>query len=480
MSYSPRTTASLCLATATWMLTAAGCGMVADMQHMRRNTDDMAQTTHDVKSSTDQVSERTDQVARDTRDVRATTAEVGSATREMNQSTKDMKDATERMAAKTDALAQDTRAMRQAAENLNQTTKDLKSATDQVAAKTVEMAKTTQDVKAATDAVAKKEDQLVQSTEAVKSATEKMGTTIEDLSKQSTAMRKDIGSLYQDLRQGDALKVRGEALNRMVAAQTLQEKLASAAKYFVAFEFQLWKGTGADNAGRLDLLRRDAVTELLYAVDAYVGPNSDSWSVSPAARDAKSLNLYALVATLDMVNTNQQTEEGGVATEAIAGGMMTLLTDGLGARASLDSGKLLESDLPKYQEAVLLAEAKAQYLIQLRQNVLPALLVNQLATTGSKTLSELELVGMALFPWTAKVGEKERNLAELQYFATLLDKTLVARDALVKMGRPVRMDEGLVVVLKNLRFPDGETFTSARREALAGLQRRLDRLLKDN
>ena len=313
------------------------------------------------------------------------------------------------------SVQRDMKHMLNSTDHVDQTTKDMRQSTDEVKQATQDMKKST--------------DQMVQTTS--------------DLSKKTDDMKKATDDLYNDLRQADALRARTDSLSLMEKEGNQIVKINHAAHYFMAFEFQLWKGRGQDSPEKLDALRRDAINEFMRVIQGYI---SQSRSLSPLGMDSNSKNLNAMVAAMHSVNSNAigTIKEDG-------NGVMGLLKEGLKAKADLEAGKLALTDLPEYKKSVLEFEDDVTYLLQLRMNFLPAMVISQIGAPEGKQLNLLTQAKILLTPWTPYVGS--RNIAQLDQCQSIMGAAQKVRAFLTTINVTPRYDDLLMHVLGNMRFP---------------------------
>ncbi len=338
---------------------------------------------------------------------------------------------------------------------------------------TKNVSKTTREMKDSTDKVAKTSDGMAEDTKAMRQATESMQQAIENMSKKTDEVVKTTAGVeaktdqvYSDARQAQSLEIRTKSLSELEDTEDQVAKLSQAAHYFMAFEFQLWKNTSTDSLEKLAYLKRDAIDEFMRDVRRYI---PESHTLNPSRTDQKSKNLYALVATMHVLNSNSLPKEKGGGTS-----MVDLLSEGLLAKAKVESGEVKLSDLPEYQRAVLSFERDVVYLLNLRINFIPSMIVTELATKNGRYLSKLDLASMLVFPWRAYTSE--RNLGHFRLYSELLDEAAKAKNVLRLAGANVKIYPGLVQILKKMRFrsQDSAAESEVRRAAIEKLRAQIE------
>ena len=358
--------------------------------------------------------------------------------------------------------------------------------TDHVAETSDHMATDTKAMRQSTDVVAKTSDGMAKDTSAMRESTDAVAKTSEGMATDTSAMRQSTDAvrhstevvantsdnMYRDKRQSDAAMARAEALRNLTAATDQIAKLTYASEYLMAFEFQLWKNTGKDDAAYLDVLRNDAVSEFMREMHRFIPRNK---SLSPASKNNDMKSLYAIVAVMESINTNsvqQPTELGDL------GGMLELLRRGLTAGAEVKALHLASDALPKYQKSVLEFQSDAVYLLNLRVNFIPAMLVTVLASDNAHTLNLLELVGHMMWRWTAHV--KNMNDAALASYVALMAKVDATRQAVREVGEQSPVDGNLKKVIQHMHFSanDFSLASTSRSILMESLQESFSQLVR--
>lgn len=356
----------------------------------------------------------------------------------MESNTQKMNETTARMEEKTSDLSEETKKVRGATGDMLQETKQMNATTQQMQASTAKVAE----------------------------VTEKMAETTKEVKETSNDLREATINLYDDARQGTSLELRSHARQFMKATSEQLSKIGYAAQYFMAFEFQLWKGINSDNEAKMDLLRRDAIDELIRTVYEFM---PDKRSISPLSQTENMKNLYALCGTLHMVNSNgellrataendnaESLHDNQAADHKLVS-MLDLLQDGLAAKADLEKGSVKLEDLKPHQRAVLEHEGVVIYLLQVRANFLTAMTLKRLIAADGEQLSKLGQARKVYFSWTAKTAA--RNTAELHKFVDLLSQAQATRAFLAQVGAPAPIDKTIKRLLRNMRLADAELYS---------------------
>jgi hypothetical protein len=397
----------------------------------------------------------------------------------MSETTKQMQQSTEQMVETTSSMAETTEGMAGTMNTMAETTNGMAETTNGMAETMTEMASTTSGMAETMTTMAATHVTMAEEMETMSAATA-------DLQQTSNDLRDATINLYDDNRQGAALELRSNARQFMKSTDDQLAKLGYAGQYFMAFEYQLWKGAHSDDAAKLAALKRDAVEELIRAVYEFLPRRR---SVSPRSTSASMKNLYALVAALHAVNSNgvlrasvtsdEPLDSSAAALDVPAGvtSMLQLLEDGLAAKADLESGATLPEDLAPHQKSVLEHEGVVVYMLQLRANFLTAMVAQTLATSDGERLGFFGRMHHVLFRWTAKTAA--RNLAELNMYLELLNEAQAAQDFLASIGAPAPLDGTLKRFLKRMRIDEAELRSAvpARAETLRALADVVERLV---
>lgn len=467
------------------LLALNACSVEKGMKNMENNTEEMNDTTRDMNATTQEMNETT-------QDMNATTQKMEQKTTEMSEDTEEVREATEEMLRETGEMSETTKQMQQSTEQMVETTSGMAETMTEMATTTTEVADTMTTMADTMTGMAETHETMA---EDMGSVTEDMGTMAEDmetmtenletmsaattdLQQTSNDLREATINLYDDNRQGAALELRSNARQFMKAADDQLAKIGYAGQYYMAFEYQLWKGVYSDDAAKLATLKRDAVEELIRAAYEFLPRRR---SVSPRSTSASMKNLYALVATLHAVNSNgllrttvtsdEPLSVGTEAAERPAGiaSMLQLLQDGLSAKADLESGAILPESLAPHQKTVLEHEGVVIYMLQLRANFITAMVAQALATSDGERLGFFGRVHHILFRWTAKTAT--RNLVELNMYLELLKEAQAAQDFLTRIGAKAPLDGTLRRFLNKMRLDEGELQSAipARAEAVRAL-----------
>jgi len=132
---------------------------------------------------------------------------------------------------------------------------------------TGEMRDTTKEMSQQTKEMNAQTKQMGESTKNMEGLTAALGVKTEEL-------RAMTSQLLQVGKQGISMGLREEILKKLESSTTQVEKLGKAAKYFMAFEYQVWNGTGPDTPATRDEQMGSAAREFMREVQRFVGDNA--------------------------------------------------------------------------------------------------------------------------------------------------------------------------------------------------------------
>ncbi|MCM2282065.1 MAG: hypothetical protein NDI61_09485, partial [Bdellovibrionaceae bacterium] len=206
--------------------------------------------------------------------------------------------------------------MRKSTDEMNRTTSEMNQTTRELLEETRKLHSETQDLHSQTEALYK-ETQTV-SREAAKlgrTTDELLDVTRDDLSSQMRSVDRGFAELYDALRQGDSATLRRMSFQKMLEAKTVQNRIAEAGLFLMAFEYQLFSGIGQDiSQDRKDILYQQAMMELFLRIDE-LAPNGEK--IAPLAspqpsrlnsRENRASAFNALAAALHKTNRKQEVD----------------------------------------------------------------------------------------------------------------------------------------------------------------------------
>jgi hypothetical protein len=338
------------------------------------------------------------------------------------------------------------------------------------------MIKNLNDMHKSTVGMAKTTGGMASTTSHMANTTDGMAETTNHMSETTDGLSAMTEAMYADLRQGNSLTIRTERLRTMEHLSSQAAKISEAAKFEMAFEFQLWKAFGADTEEKRQALYVDAIPEFFRSMAEYV---EHKHPLMPVFMNNNIKNLYALAAGLHRVNPNQ-TAMLADSPDVEEVHMLKLIKDGLSAKARVVSGEVAPGDLPEYQQEVLKEEANATYILQLRHQFLIGMALAKVADFDSK--SE---VGQFFFKawhmlvkWNADFSDL--NEVQIKEYAKWLREAVKTQSFLASVGVTDRLDKKLRKVLTKMQIslPADQTKWGHREEQIADFKAAVQEVLQ--
>ncbi len=336
-----------------------------------------------------------------------------------------------------------------------------------------EMHDNTQQMNQTTTGMAANMEKTVATMDSMKKTTEKVSvtaeTTVEQMGKVIENADKTvnlIGESYDAGRQGGALDLRNKIYEVLRSTATpLDKKIVEAAKYMVAFEFQLWSGQGQDIEGKtkteaLEKLEHDAVIELFNnlktvshwdadAIDPFAQPDLKAKSNFEEKNQKAIFN--ALAAALHKTNRKQDRQESLTVNKDDKTSMFTLIERALLAGQEIRTGNKRTTDFPAYVDEVLRNEQMAIRLLQARYNIIGIVLLARV-TQISDSLWE----GFKLKIWGSKwdLDLDNMNISQVKYYNDHFAEAKKTKDLLTRLGIKVEIDKNIKKIFSHMNIKD--------------------------
>jgi uncharacterized protein YoxC len=277
-----------------------------------------------------------------------------------------------------------------------------------------------------------------------------MANQMSGLSGDIKNMSEVLNLTHSDLRLIFTGQHRLEALAAMEASEGQVTKLGYAGEYMISHTYQSWNSKVDEPSVRLDLMGL-AVPDFFYKVSNYI---ADRERVNPTLQDQQSMNLFAIASSLDYVNSIEL--DGLNDSKAPVVTMLSMIEEGLLAKADVNSGKIKLDDLPTYQREVLNREQDAIYLLRIRHNFLKAVAysLSESSISGdepSKLKSIWNVFKARVLGKTISHQVNELNVAQIEVIATVLDLAYATEKFLVDLGVDPMNNKNVEALLKKMR-----------------------------
>lgn len=335
--------------------------------------------------------------------------------------------------------------MREATQEMNKTTKELLEKTKELHEETKELHTETQKVTAQAEHLGKTTDEL-------------LAVTRDDLTKQMDSLDNGFGELYDSLRQGDSANLRRMSFEKMLESKTLQNRLAEAGLFVMAFEYQLFSGVGQDvTRARKQLLYQQAMMELFLRIDE-LAPRGEK--ISPLAspqpnrvtsRENRASAFNCLAAVLHKTNRKQQLDSSS--REQVS--LYDLLITAMKMKPRIDSGSVRLPTGPHFAKEVLSRQARVKQLLQARHNMFVQLFLGastDLAQKGPLGRS----IGIAR-GIEVDLNSPEMGAAHLDFLIEeILKPAVETRTDMIALGIQPQLTRSMRLIAKRIRFREND------------------------
>jgi hypothetical protein len=268
----------------------------------------------------------------------------------------------------------------------------------------------------------------------------RLETQTQGLDEKTRQLKLTSEALYRDLRQGNSLTIRGQRLEAMERTPEIDAKVSEAGKYFMAFEFQLYKYFGFDNDANMEKLQLDAIDEFVRDVRRY---SFGGYAIDLTSNNDNMKNLFAMSVALHRINPNEEELVRYKNLKELT--LLSMILDTLAKKKDIDAGVVQAKE---FEHQILVNEDDMVYMLQLRSNFLAGMVLEKLS--GVQEAGFLRKAKMALFHWAADFSELNHNQDQLKEYAKWMSECLRIRDLLSKMGYDTRIDGMLVKLYRHM------------------------------
>jgi hypothetical protein len=115
---------------------------------------------------------------------------------------------------------------------------------------------------------------MADTTKSMKASTQSMEKLTQALSLKTEELKEMTAQLYIDAKQGTAMGLREDILKKIMNSTSQVEKLSKTAKYFMAFEYQIWSGVGPDTEATREDTAASAAREFMREVQRFVSDSA--------------------------------------------------------------------------------------------------------------------------------------------------------------------------------------------------------------
>ncbi len=275
-----------------------------------------------------------------------------------------------------------------------------------------------------------------------------MNQNMVDLKEFIKKMNATLDLTYADLRLIFTTQHQIDALKAMEASNDQSAKFGYAAEYMVSQTYQGWNANAESEEVRMNLMGI-AVPSFFFKVTNYIANRN---SFNPSGKSGQEMDLYAICATLDYINTVEIEKIKNSNYKPVT--MLSMIEDALRLKQAVNKGILKITDLPTYQQEILNHEQDAIYLLRVRQNFLKGVVIaisKQHENGNPKTKVGLMINGFTSL-FTGSVGHNldAQNISEIETLAIGLDKAAETEQFLVDIGVDPKNDSEVSYFLRKL------------------------------
>lgn len=317
-------------------------------------------------------------------------------------------------------------------------------------------------------------DQVRDDTRDIKDATGR----VEEMTNNVAEHTRDV---YLDGRKAGSIKELRDnfAKLREGGQESVVQKIEYATVYFASQEFQYWKGRREDETERRSLLFAKGVDLFFSQIDDLIDETFPISVLNIFSQGFRNwLDLSVLSMAMDKIEDDQLVLASEKGFRPMS--MLNLVEEGLKYRKA----SLANEQIPLYANRVLQREQQAIYLLQLRQNFYPLLVLGlmtdfdeSLLNMGEKLLSFKKL-GLG---WTLDL--RFANQEQLRMWRDFLRSAEETREFLQQIGQPPQINPVVQQAFQNIktvRLPKASVLSLEReREDLLALLTRVCRVQVD-
>jgi hypothetical protein len=253
-------------------------------------------------------------------------------------------------------------------------------------------------------------------------------------------MKALTGSMYQDLRQGNSLELRTRRLQAMREAPVIEGKISEAGKYFMGFEFQLYKAFATDDESKMDDLKLDSINEFFRDLPTF---SYGGFGINPQATTGDMGNLFALAVAIHRVNPNEERLIREKNLPKVT--MLNMIEDTLAKKAQIESGEIQAKE---WEHQILVHEEECHYLLQLRANFLGVMALDGLTNVGDAGL--IAKAKMLYFRYTVNLSQ--HTMARLEEYAKWLNEANRVRRFMSGLNIDHRIDDKVMKLYRNMNL----------------------------
>lgn len=273
--------------------------------------------------------------------------------------------------------------------------------------------------------------------------TEEVGETSKRLALQTAILqRQQRQAVAQQTRQKSFEIVRQEN-------PAIEIKFKEAATFFHSFEFQIWENLLTNDVHDRNVLFERAGEEFMLSFRGVMqGKFSDA---NPLEKKGRMPSLMAFAATMEQVNDFQiWAQANGTGFPLVS--MLDLVTEALARKPELDQNPYAQ--MPGHVRKILYYEDEARYLLELRYNIMTALVIDKISSQHDQTLGEkldqlLTVVKLSK-DWVSKFSRL--NAVEISQSILYLKEAEKMRTFLRSIGARTKLNGSIKTLVERLKI----------------------------
>lgn len=272
----------------------------------------------------------------------------------------------------------------------------------------------------------------------LKKTADNMENSTKNIEEYSRQLAERTEELMTGMRKVESQNVLTAAREALLASKGTTLKIQKATVFFAAFEFQEWTGKYTDTPEKLDELYSLAVKLFFTSVDDLI---EDSLPVNPLKPNDTWMSVASLAVTMGYEDVKQKTSMEPYGFETVS--MYKLITKALEMEPLVDQGIAV----PKYVERVLEWKQEAIYMLQLRHNYFPAMVLAR-----STPFEESFLFQVKQNYWGSTQDLAKFSTPQLREWTGWLNEGLETQVELLKLGIALEFTDCIQSSFKNLHF----------------------------
>lgn len=278
----------------------------------------------------------------------------------------------------------------------------------------------------------------------IKSISQDLDNNSKDLKNDSHYIADGTGKIYNGGLKDLSYERPEERLNELKNDTGNTDKIRDATALCQSFAFQQWTGTGDDTIAKKQQLYAKAMESFFAMFDSLINHNyqvDTSIGPIPGPPDSRWLTLAAVGVAMSVIDPDQQAASD--ANHIDADSIYSLIVKGLGMKAAVNAGKTI----PDYAKQVLDWEDEAVFLLQLRHNFFPAMVLSRFSDFASgfdkEAAGVLLGINVTLPPNASKI--QDQGIFWLQ-------ESQETQRTLVKLGYPLQFNKPILTAFSKTTF----------------------------